>query len=170
MTQDQQQTAGLEAQAAAGLQRRGWTVAVAESCTGGLLGARLTAAGGSSEYFLGGIVAYAQDVKRDVLGVDAALLEAHGAVSAPVAEDMARKVRLRLHSDVGISITGIAGPGGGTAQKPVGLVFVGLATPDGVHARRCVFEGDRESVRCQSVETALHELCACMKKQGVHHG
>ncbi|AFZ51506.1 competence/damage-inducible protein A [Dactylococcopsis salina] len=106
------------------------TVAVAESCTGGGLGARLTSVSGSSGYFLGGIVAYSNEIKQKLLGVKAESLNQEGAVSGTVAQQMALGVKKQLHSDWGLSITGIAGPGGGTAEKPVGLVYLGIATPD----------------------------------------
>jgi nicotinamide-nucleotide amidase len=106
------------------------TVAVAESCTGGGLGAMLTSVSGSSGYFLGGIVAYANEIKQGLLGVKAESLNQEGAVSGIVAQQMALGVKKQFHSDWGLSITGIAGPSGGTAEKPVGLVYLGIATPD----------------------------------------
>lgn len=140
------------------LTEAGQTVAVAESCTGGGLGARLTERPGSSAYVLGGVIAYADAVKRDLLGVAPEILRDHGAVSAECAEAMARGARRLLGSDWALSITGVAGPGGGTPEKPVGLVYVGLAGPDGerhVVTRR---GGGREAVRARSVRTALHLL------------
>jgi nicotinamide-nucleotide amidase len=134
------------------------TVAVAESCTGGGLGARLTARPGSSAYVLGGVIAYSDGVKRDVLAVDPGLLRRHGAVSAPVAEEMAAGVRDLVGSDWALSITGVAGPGGGTPEKPVGLVYVGLAGPDGVAAHEHRLRGDREAIRDRSAALALHAL------------
>ncbi len=125
----------------------GWTIATAESCTGGLIGSRLTSVPGSSDYVAGGIVAYADAVKHELLGVDAALLRSEGAVSAAVAEAMAVGVRQRLGADVGVSVTGIAGPGGGSADKPVGLVFSAVALPDQVEVFRDQFPGTRETVR-----------------------
>ena len=113
------------------LQERGQTLAVAESCTGGWLGEMLTEASGSSSYFLGGVISYSNDVKVNLLDVDRQTLDQHGAVSAIVAEQMAHGVKTKLKSDWGISITGIAGPTGGTESKPVGLVYVGIAYPDG---------------------------------------
>ena len=143
---------------ARGLLAGGETVAVAESCTGGGLGARLTARPGSSAYVLGGVISYADAVKRDVLGVEAELLRRHGAVSGPVAERMAAGVRELVGSDWALSITGVAGPAGGTPEKPVGLVFVGLAGPDGVAAREHRLRGDREAIRERSGAIALHAL------------
>lgn len=113
------------------LRARGFTLAVAESCTGGLLSHRITNIPGSSDYYRGSVTAYANEVKERVLGVPAATLQAHGAVSAETALAMARGVRPLLSADLGLSVTGIAGPGGGTPQKPVGLVYIGLVTPDG---------------------------------------
>ena len=111
-----------------GLRAARATIAVAESCTGGLLAAQLTEQAGSSDYFSGGVVAYSNRIKQTQLGVSAELLQRHGAVSAPVAHAMAQGVRERLGSTYGVSITGIAGPGGGTQEKPVGLVYIGIAT------------------------------------------
>jgi nicotinamide-nucleotide amidase len=136
----------------------GQTVAVAESCTGGGLGARLTALPGSSAYMLGGVISYSDDVKRGVLGVDPGLLRRHGAVSAPVAERMAAGVRELIGSDWALSITGVAGPGGGTPEKPVGLVYVGLAGADGVAAAEHRLRGDREAIRDRSAALAMHAL------------
>ncbi|WP_217915797.1 competence/damage-inducible protein A [Miltoncostaea marina] len=137
----------------------GESVAVAESCTGGGLGARLTALPGSSAYVLGGVIAYSNDLKERLLGVDRGLLERHGAVSAECARAMAEGARARLGSDWALSVTGVAGPGGGTPDKPVGLVHVGLAGPGGVvrlaELRR---GGDREAIRARSVTAALHLL------------
>ncbi len=137
----------------------GQTVAVAESCTGGLLGGRLTARPGSSAYVLGGVIAYSDEVKERLLGVPRAILETHGAVSGECAEAMAAGARERLGADWALSVTGVAGPGGGTEEKPVGLVFVGLAGPDGttahVELRR---GGTRDAIRSRSVTAALHLL------------
>ncbi len=143
------------------LQQRSETLAVAESCTGGGLGRILTEIPGSSTYFWGGIISYDNSVKARVLGVDAQVLDDLGAVSAPVAEQMALGVRKQLQTTWGLSITGIAGPGGGTETKPVGLVYVGLAGPDGfVTHQECRF-GDRrgrEVVRLLSANSALDLL------------
>lgn len=145
---------------AAGLRGRGETLAVAESCTGGLLGARITARPGSSDYFLGGAVTYADQAKIDLLGVPAEMLARHGAVSAEVARAMAEGARLALRADHALSITGVAGPDGGTREKPVGLVFIGCAGPDGTEVRESSFPGDRDSVRLFAATTALHVLRA----------
>jgi nicotinamide-nucleotide amidase len=135
---------------------RGLMLATAESCTGGLVAARLTSVPGSSEVVLGGVVAYADAVKRDELGVSAELLAEHGAVSAEVAEAMARGARARLGADVAVAVTGIAGPGGGTPEKPVGLVYLHAEGPDGGRAREFSFPGDRASIRARATVGALH--------------
>jgi nicotinamide-nucleotide amidase len=132
------------------------TIATAESCTGGLVAARLTSVPGSSDVVLGGVVAYANEVKKRELGVPSALLAAHGAVSAEVAEAMARGARERLGADVAVAVTGVAGPGGGTPEKPVGLVYVHAEGPHGGLGREMAFPGDRASIRARSVVIALH--------------
>jgi nicotinamide-nucleotide amidase len=135
---------------------RGWTLATAESCTGGLVAARLTSVPGSSAVVRGGVVAYANEVKERELGVPAAALRSHGAVSAEVAEAMAHGARERLDVDVAVSVTGIAGPDGGTPEKPVGLVYLHAETPEGGRGREFSFPGDRASIRARSVVGALH--------------
>ena len=143
---------------------RGWTLATAESCTGGLVAVRLTSVPGSSEVFLGGIVAYDDGVKVRELDVPAALLAEHGAVSAEVAEAMAKGARTRLGADVAVSVTGIAGPGGGTAEKPVGLVYLHVEGPDGGIGREFSFPGDRASIRARSAVGALHLVRALLTR------
>jgi len=136
---------------------RGLTLATAESCTGGLVAARITSVPGSSDVFVGGIVSYADEVKAAELGVPDEVLREHGAVSPETAAAMADGVRERLRADVGVAVTGIAGPGGGTPEKPVGLVYVHAAGPDG--ARRAAelnFPGDRETIRSRATVAALH--------------
>ena len=133
----------------------GKTIATAESCTGGLLSKRLTDVPGASEAFLGGVVAYANAVKTELLGVPAALIAAHGVVSEPVARAMAKGARTRLGADFGIGITGIAGPGGGTEEKPVGTVFVALATGAETHVRSLTLGTDRGRVRIMAAHHAL---------------
>jgi nicotinamide-nucleotide amidase len=141
----------------------GYKLAVAESCTGGLLGERITNVPGSSDVFLGGVIAYHNDVKRNVLGVSAGDLEQHGAVSEPVAVQMATGVREKLGADVGISVTGIAGPGGGTAEKPVGLVWVAVHASE-VEARRFHLVGDRAEIRQRAAQAALEMVRRALSK------
>ena len=134
----------------------GLTLATAESCTGGMVAARLTGIPGASDVFLGGVVAYANEVKEAELGVPRALLEEHGAVSAEVAAAMAQGARTRLGADVAVAVTGIAGPDGGTAEKPVGLVYLHVEGPDGGRGREFSFPGDRGSIRARATVGALH--------------
>ena len=134
---------------------RGLHIAVAESCTGGLLGARLTAIAGSSSVVLGGVIAYSNTVKRELLGVKHETLDANGAVSEPVAIEMAAGARQRLGAEVGISITGVAGPGGGTADKPVGLVWIAVDLEGTVRTHGSRFIGDRAEIRFRSTQAAL---------------
>jgi nicotinamide-nucleotide amidase len=134
------------------------TVAVAESCTGGLLGHRLTSVPGSSAYFERGVIVYSNRAKEELLGVPEAILRAHGAVSAPCAEAMARRITELAGSACGLAITGIAGPDGGTPAKPVGTVFVGLVAPGTIATRRFRFTGDRASIKWQSSQMALDLL------------
>lgn len=147
------------------LRDRGETVAVAESLTGGLVGSMLTDVPGSSDYVDRGVIAYSNDAKLEALGVSRESLDAHGAVSAPVAREMARGVRDRAGTTWGVSTTGIAGPAGGTDEKPVGLVFVGVAhaAPWGsddsfADAERYVLNGDRWTVKAESARRALSDL------------
>jgi len=140
------------------LERTGRTVAVAESCTGGLLAALITDQPGSSSYFLGGVVAYTNDVKRDVLGVPAGDLEVHGAVSEEVARAMAEGVRRVLAADIGISVTGISGPDADGTSKPVGLTYLWVASGQGGAGRVFNFRGDRWANRRQAAEEALRLL------------
>jgi nicotinamide-nucleotide amidase len=146
----------VEALVLEGCRTRGLTLATAESCTGGLVAARLTSVAGSSDVFLGGIVSYANEVKASELGVPEDVLRAYGAVSPETAAAMAQGVRERLQADVGVSVTGIAGPGGGTPEKPVGLVYAHVVGPGG--ARRAAmldFPGDRETIRSRATVAAL---------------
>lgn len=145
----------LEEVVGADLLARGWRIAAAESCTGGLLLGRLTDIAGSSAWVLGGIVAYDNAVKIAELGVSADDIARHGAVSGPVAVAMAVGIRERLHADLGVAITGIAGPAGGDDEKPVGTVHIAVAAPGGVTGRRFLFPGDREMVRRFSTSAAL---------------
>ena len=145
----------MEAVVGSLLAGRALTLATAESCTGGLLGARLTAVPGASRYYRGGVVAYANEAKRDLLGVPEALLREHGAVSGPVACAMAEGARARLGTDLALATTGISGPDGGTPEKPVGLVWIAFASKDGVEAEQMVFPFDRERHRAITAQTAL---------------
>jgi nicotinamide-nucleotide amidase len=135
---------------------RGLSLATAESCTGGMVAERLTSVPGSSDVFVGSVVAYANEVKERELGVPAALLAEHGAVSEEVAVAMARGARERLGADVAVAVTGIAGPGGGTAEKPVGLVHLAVAGPDGELSATTSYPGDRDGIRRRATVTALH--------------
>lgn len=137
------------------LRQLGWRLATAESCTGGLIGHRLTNVPGSSDYYLGGIIAYANPVKQALLGVRAETLEQHGAVSRETVLEMARGVRTALATEAGLSVSGIAGPGGGTPTKPVGLVWIGLSLPGCEQAWKFHFQGDRLQVKEQAAEQAL---------------
>ena len=134
---------------------RGLTVAVAESCTGGLVAATITEVPGSSGYFLGGVVAYANAAKESLLGVSESMLAAHGAVSAQVAVAMAAGTRARFGAAISVSVTGVAGPDGGSAAKPVGLTYLGIADERGTDVRRFVFAGDRASIREAAGREAL---------------
>jgi PncC family amidohydrolase len=140
------------------LRERGWRLAVAESCTGGLIGHRLTNIAGSSTYYMGSITAYAYEAKVRLLGVSWETLEKFGAVSEQVAIQMARGVRRALAADAGLSVTGIAGPGGGTADKPVGLTCFGLSVPDFEQAWHFIWKGDRLENKAQSADQALQLL------------
>jgi nicotinamide-nucleotide amidase len=135
---------------------RGLTLATAESCTGGMVAARLTGVPGASDVFIGGVVAYANAAKANELGVPQEVLDLHGSVSAETAAAMARGVRARLGADIGVAVTGVAGPDGGTEEKPVGLVFVHAAGPDGEEARRTELPGDREMIRGRATAASLH--------------
>ena len=137
---------------------RDLTVATAESCTGGLVAHAITEIAGSSAYFRGGFITYADDVKHDQLGVAQGLLDAHGAVSAQVARAMAEGARQRLGAAAAVAITGIAGPGGGSAEKPVGLTYVGVADEAGVDVRRHLWTGDRSGNKRDSAVAALELL------------
>jgi nicotinamide-nucleotide amidase len=149
----------LEAVVGEMLRRRGATLATAESCTGGRIAARLTGVAGSSDSFLGGVVTYSDRAKRELLGVARDLLEAHGAVSEPVAREMAEGVRRRFASDYGIGVTGIAGPGGGTDDKPVGLVHLAVSGPSGeTDHRHRVFPGSRHRVQRFAAQLGLEML------------
>ena len=134
---------------------KGWRVATAESCTGGLLARRITDVPGASRYFERGFVTYSNASKLELVGVDPAAIEAHGAVSAPVAEQLAEGARARAGVELGVGITGVAGPDGGSEEKPVGTVFIGIASPGGHAVRRFRFMGTRKTIRERSAQTAL---------------
>lgn len=140
------------------LQMRNSTVAVAESCTGGLLAERITSVGGSSRYFLGGAVVYSNNLKTDFAGVPAEMIERHGAVSREVAAALAEGIRYRCESTLGVGVTGVAGPGGGTAEKPVGLVFHAVASDRGTEVVLRNFPGDRKRIRRFASTMALDML------------
>lgn len=148
----------LDGEPTASVAGRPLTIAVAESCTGGLLAARLTGPPGASDYVLGGIVAYANEVKVSQAGVDPALIERHGSVSAEVAAALATGARARLGADVGVGITGIAGPGGGSEAKPVGLVWLSVHGPNGSLTRSVRLPGGRADVRERAVTVAMHMI------------
>jgi nicotinamide-nucleotide amidase len=137
------------------LKMRGYTLATAESCTGGLLAGRITDVPGSSEYFLEGVVSYSNEAKIDLLGVRKKLIETHGAVSEQVAGAMAAGIRKRAGSTFGVGVTGVAGPGGGSPEKPVGLVYIALADDSQTTTRKFIFPGDRQFIRTLSVNAAL---------------
>ena len=153
----------LLAQIAAALRARKQTLATAESCTGGLVGAALTSLPGSSAWYLGGVVAYANDLKLRLLGVPPAILEARGAVSPETATAMAAGARAATGADYAISITGIAGPDGGTPEKPVGLAYIGVAAPHGTAAFKHHFSGSRADIRSAAAEAALRHLLAAVE-------
>jgi nicotinamide-nucleotide amidase len=137
------------------LRKRALTISVAESCTGGLIGHLLTNVPGSSGYFLGGMITYSNESKEGLLGVSSETLEKYGAVSDWTVQDMARGVRERLNSDIGLAVSGIAGPDGGTTEKPVGTVHIGLAANDEVLSKKYRFQGIREEIKLNAAMTAL---------------
>jgi PncC family amidohydrolase len=149
---------------------RGLTLVTAESCTGGLVAHRITDVPGSSAYFLGGFVAYANEAKEAILGVRHETLMAHGAVSEETALEMARGARQRLGADLGISTTGIAGPSGGTPDKPVGLVYVALSASRVELCQRYVWQGDRLANKEQSAEAALQMLLSYLQSEAFGGG
>lgn len=142
--------------------RTGITVATAESCTGGTVAARLTSQPGSSAYFVGGVVSYSNDAKHKLLGVSPDILANPGAVSEECAAAMAEGARARLGTTHAVSTTGIAGPDGGTKRKPVGLVFIGIATPEGTTVEKHVFPGDRHDIITAASDRVLELLLASL--------
>lgn len=149
------------------LSTSGLTLAVAESCTGGLLSHWITNVPGASRFFSGGLVAYSNELKIRYCGVNPTSLEVHGAVSAEVVLEMAVGVRIAFDSDLGLAISGIAGPNGGTAEKPVGLTWIGLSAKGYQQAWDYVWPGDRLAVKAQSAEKALRLLEAYLRQRSV---
>lgn len=145
---------------------RGVTVSTAESCTGGLIGHALTAIAGSSDYYLGGVVSYSNALKVGLLGVPETVLDQHGAVSAQAAVAMADGARQRLGSDYAVSVTGVAGPAGGTQAKPVGLTYVAVAGPAGHEVRRHTWSGDRAANKERSAAAAIELLMDTLAEEG----
>jgi len=161
----------VDDQVAGMLAARGWTIATGESCTGGLLAGRLTERAGSSAWVLGGVVAYANSAKSGLLGVDPEVIEARGAVSVEVAEALADGARAQLGADVGVGITGVAGPGGGSLEKPVGFVCFSVAGPDGARLTRSMtLPGSRADVRDRSTTVAMHLLRRLLLGEGAPAG
>jgi PncC family amidohydrolase len=148
----------LEKQIGELLSQRGWTLAVAESCTGGLIAHRITNVSGSSDYFEGGVVTYSNEAKEEILGVPQETLAEQGAVSEETALAMAQGARRLFGTDIAVSVTGIAGPTGGTPEKPVGLVYIGLAAEGVDLCQKHLWEGDRGENKAQSAEAALKLL------------
>lgn len=142
------------------LRRREWMAATAESCTGGLLASVLTDVSGSSDWFLGSLVTYSNDMKESILGVPADTLHAHGAVSRETVLAMARGLLLMTGADIGVAVSGIAGPTGGTPDKPVGTVWMAWAWPTGERAERFLFKGSRAEIKEQTVDWAIKGLLA----------
>jgi PncC family amidohydrolase len=140
------------------LSERNMTVSVCESCTGGMLGAVITSVPGSSRYFVGGIIAYSDFLKSKVVGVRTGTLKRFGAVSPGVAKEMALAVKKKMLTDIGVGITGIAGPGGGTKKKPMGLVYIAVAMKNKVVVRRFTFKGSRQKIRRTACKHALELL------------
>lgn len=145
------------------LREKNLTVSTAESCTGGGIGHAITAVSGSSAVYAGGVISYTNAVKEKVLGVPAQTLETYGAVSPQTAKAMAEGARALLHTDCGVSVTGLAGPNGDGSGKPVGLVYIGVACQERTDAHEFLFQGDRDAVRRQAVEAAVELLIEIIK-------
>ena len=141
------------------LRERNWHLATAESCTGGLIGHLVTSVSGSSDYYWGGVISYDNRVKAELLGVSQDALRQYGAVSAPVAAAMARGARNLLHAEIAVSVTGIAGPTGGTPEKPVGTTFIGVATAKSVSVEEHRWQADRTTNKTLSAKAALELVC-----------
>ena len=146
------------------LRERGWCISVAESCTGGLLSHKITNVPGASSYFLGSVVVYSNTAKKKLLGVKEDTLQKHGAVSAQCAREMVVGVTSLFNTEVGISTTGIAGPGGGVENKPVGLVYIGVKTPQVIEVHRYIFSGKREEIKEKIVKRALEIVIRIIEK------
>ncbi|MDZ4143909.1 MAG: CinA family protein [Burkholderiales bacterium] len=147
------------------LQKKGWMLATAESCTGGLIAAACTDLAGSSRWFERGFVTYSNAAKTELLGVDAALITQHGAVSEPVVRAMAAGAIAHSHAQVAVAVTGVAGPAGGSAEKPVGTVWFGFVLPGKVLSETRRFDGDRAAVRAATVDHALARLVALLQRR-----
>jgi len=158
MTPSDKELEALALKLGRALHVRGWRLAAAESCTGGWIAKALTDVAGSSQWFEGGVVSYSNAAKTELLGVPTELLTTHGAVSEEAVRAMADGARRRFAADVAVAVSGIAGPGGGTADKPVGTVHIAWASPNGLTAARRIFAGSREAVRRQTVAVALERL------------
>lgn len=146
------------------LREKKGTIAIAESCTGGLISHRITNISGSSEYFERGVVAYSNKAKIDYIGVSEEILSSCGAVSSETAMAMAYGIKKAANTTFGLAVTGIAGPGGGTAEKPVGLVFIAIAGPNGIEVTGSKFDGDRITIKVKTAEAALTWLLSEAKK------
>lgn len=149
------------------LTKKQYKITTAESCTGGLVAATIVNVSGASEVFQAGFVTYANEAKEKELGVKSETLQTYGAVSEKTAKEMAIGCAAHAKAQVGISTTGIAGPGGGTAEKPVGLVYIGCAVRSNVYVEKNVFSGDRQQVRRQAVDRAIGFALECIKKESV---
>ena len=158
------ETLALISELAQALKERGLVCATAESCTGGLIGAALTSVSGSSEWYVGGVISYANSVKTGLLGVKEADLEAQGAVSEPVVRSMALGACRVTGADVACAVSGVAGPGGGTPEKPVGTVWIGWSKHGETRAEKFHFNGDRDAVRAQTVTEAIRGMLAWVKE------
>ena len=146
------------------LTEKALTLAVAESCTGGLLSHVLTGVSGSSQFFMGGMISYSNEVKIENLGVQEQNILLHGAVSQQTAQEMAENIRIKFHADIGLSTTGIAGPTGGAPTKPIGLVWLGISTAAGTETFECHFTGGRDEVKQEAVQEILHLLLEKLNK------
>lgn len=150
------------------MRKKGWTLSIAESCTGGLICDRITDISGSSDYFMGGMVTYSNESKERLLGVPRKDIERYGAVSAQVARKMAQGVRKTFGTTFGLSTTGIAGPTGGSNEKPVGLVFIGLSDGKRTIIKKVIFKGSRREIKKGSAQRSLNELYDFIKKAAPH--